>query len=131
MHLLYHSALIYLSLLTPIAHSSALPDPKEYADDDSKPHRQPCTIRSPTSGAFFDLNPLHIEDPEVSKAKHPRSHSWNQTLGYDYGKNFTLNFCGGVIEDLGELGGVVGVEKEDYRNVSAFYREGGKVVSLG
>lgn len=130
MHLLYHSALIYLSLFRP-AHTHALPDAEPNERDDDKPARHPCTIRSPTSGAFFDLNPLHIEDPETSSAKHPRLHSWNQTLGYDYGRNFTLNFCGGVIEDLEELGGVVGVDKEDYRNVSAFYREGDKVVSLG
>ncbi|KAK1055611.1 Cation-independent mannose-6-phosphate receptor CI-MPR [Friedmanniomyces endolithicus] len=42
-----------------------------------------------------------------------------------------MNFCGGVIEDLGERGGVVGVEKGLWRNVSAFYETGGKVYSIG
>lgn len=47
------------------------------------------------------------------------------------GYNFTLNFCGGVVEDLEKKGGVVGVEKELYKNVSAYYTQNGKVYSIG
>ena len=47
------------------------------------------------------------------------------------GYNFTMNFCGGVIEDLGNMGGVEGVDKELWRNVSAYYKHDGKVYSIG
>lgn len=42
-----------------------------------------------------------------------------------------MNVCGAVLEDLEERGGVVGVEKSQWRNISAFYEAGGKVYSLG
>ena len=78
------------------------------------PPPQPCTIRSPHSGAFFDLNKLNIPAPlslpETKRAK-ARDYSWNAT-GWDMGYNFTMNFCGGVVEDLDQLGGVVGVDRE-------------------
>ncbi|KAK3660001.1 Cation-independent mannose-6-phosphate receptor CI-MPR [Elasticomyces elasticus] len=120
MNLLYHSLAFYLSL-SPVLASPA-------AKETAAP--LPCTIRSPSTHAFFDLNPLHIPLPELSTSKHPRNHSWN-TTGYDAGYNFTLNFCGGVIEDLEGKGGVVGVEKGEWRNVSAYYEVGGKVYSIG
>ncbi|KAK5000103.1 hypothetical protein LTR28_013173, partial [Elasticomyces elasticus] len=47
---------------------------------------------------------------------------------YDYGANFTLNFCGGVVEELKD---VVGVDEGRWRNVSAFYEKGGKTYSIG
>lgn len=47
------------------------------------------------------------------------------------GYNFTMNFCGGVIEDLEKMGGVEGVEKDVWRNVSAYYTQEGKVYSIG
>lgn len=69
-----------------------------------------------------------------------RTESWH-ARGYDYGANFTINFCGGVVEDL-EGGwevaggadvrpGVVGVEKREWRDVSAFYVREGRVFSVG
>jgi cation-dependent mannose-6-phosphate receptor len=120
MQLLYYSLALYLSL------TAADPFPAS-AKATSTP-RLPCTIRSTTSGAFFDLNPLHVLPPAESKTKHPRAISWN-TTGYDYGYNFTLNFCGPVIEPLEK---VEGLGKEELRNVSAFYNDGdGKVFSLG
>ena len=126
MQLLYYSLALYLSLTTADPHAFPAPAPAPAKQTDTP--RLPCTIRSPTSGAFFDLNPLHIAPPAESKAKHPRATSWN-TTGYDYGYNFTLNFCGPVIEALEK---VEGVEKEEVRNVSAFYKDGeGKVWSLG
>ncbi|KAK5125395.1 hypothetical protein LTR85_000504 [Meristemomyces frigidus] len=119
MKLLYYSLSFYLCLITPASAAA----PKETAVP------LPCTIRSPTSHAFFDLNPLHIEDPTLSKKTNPRDYSWNAT-GWGLGYNFTMNFCGPVVEDLAE-DGVVGVEKEMWRNVSAYYKQGGKVYSIG
>jgi cation-dependent mannose-6-phosphate receptor len=126
MQLLYYSLALYLSLTSADPHALPAPAPAPAKQTDTP--RVPCTIRSPTSGAFFDLNPLHILPPSESKSKHPRATSWN-TTGYDYGYNFTLNFCGPVIEDLKK---VEGIEEEGLRNVSAFYRDGeGRVFSLG
>ncbi|KAK0934323.1 Cation-independent mannose-6-phosphate receptor CI-MPR [Friedmanniomyces endolithicus] len=129
MKLLYHSLAFYLALVSP----SATATPSATSTSAAKPSTTPplpCTIRSPNTHAFFDLNPLHISDPATSTSKHPRDRSWNAT-GWDMGYNFTMNFCGGVVEDLGERGGVVGVEKGLWRNVSAFYEMGGKVYSIG
>lgn len=116
MRLLYYSLALFLSS------SHAASSSKE----DSKPH-EPCTIRSPTSGAFFDLNALHIAPPGTSKAKAARDYSWN-TTGYGYPYNFTMNFCGGVVEPIKD---VVGVDKALWQNVSAYYKEDGKVYSIG
>lgn len=96
------------------------------SSDDSKNPRVPCTIRSPTSGAFFDLNPLRLELPK-KQSKDSRNESYS-ARGWDYGANFTLNFCGPVIEDLKD---VVGVEEKLWRNVSAFYEVDGKTYSIG
>ncbi|RMX73920.1 hypothetical protein D0869_13117 [Hortaea werneckii] len=130
MRLLYYSLTLYLSTLTTSGHASPSPvaDAAPARETSAAP-QQPCTVRSPNTGAFFDINPLHIEDPALSKAKHPRDYSWN-TTGWGLPYNFTMNFCGPVVEELGEEG-VVGVEKEDWGNVSAFYRQGGKTYSIG
>lgn len=117
MQLLYYSLALYLSL------TSADPAPAKASDTP----REPCTIRSPTSGAFFDLNPLHVLPPGESKSKHPREISWN-TTGHDYGYNFTMNFCGPVLENITD---VVGVDESAWKNVSAFYKADGKIYSLG
>lgn len=53
--------------------------------------------------------------------------SWH-AKGYDYGSNFTLNFCAPVVEDIGE---VEGVDRELWKNVSAYYTAGGKTYSIG
>lgn len=122
MQLLYYSLALYLSL------SPAAADPAPAKASEAP--KVPCTVRSPTSGAFFDLSPLQILQPSESKLKHPREISWN-TTGYDYGYNFTLNICGPVLEDIKD---VEGVDKNQWRNVSAFYRTGKKgedVVSIG
>ncbi|CAK1355109.1 putative mannose 6-phosphate receptor-like protein [Cercospora beticola] len=117
MKLLYYSLAVYLSATPALAASSA----------DSKKGDKPCTITSPTTGSFFDLTSLQIPDPATSKAKHPKEHSWNAT-GYDVGYNFTINFCGPVVETVED---VEGVDKELWRNVSAFYRHDDKVYSIG
>ncbi|KAF2757936.1 mannose 6-phosphate receptor domain-containing protein [Pseudovirgaria hyperparasitica] len=100
------------------------------ADDTkkSKPVR-PCTARSANHNRFFDLNPIWVKPPEdgKKKSKDERTTSWSSN-GYDIGYNFTINFCGPVVE---KLENVVGVEKDMWRNISAFYEKGGKTYSMG
>ena len=121
MNLLYWSLGFFLS----ISSTTHAYEPKETAVP------EPCTIRSPHTGSFFDLKSLHIPDPKTIKSsKDPRDYSWNAT-GWDMGYNFTMNFCGGVVENLKNMGGVEGVEQDLWRNVSAYYQQGGKVYSIG
>jgi cation-dependent mannose-6-phosphate receptor len=97
------------------------------AADSSKPWR-PCTIRSPTTDRFFDLNPIHRSPPEEGKTqKEGEEGSWH-ARGHDYGANFTLNFCGPVVE---ELHNVVDLDKDLWRNVSAFYEKDDEVYAIG
>ncbi|KAF2826281.1 mannose 6-phosphate receptor domain-containing protein [Ophiobolus disseminans] len=89
---------------------------------------KPCTIISPTN-RFFDLNPIRrmpLKDGE-KKAKGDSDGSWH-AKGYDYGANFTLNFCGPVVEELHD---VQDLDKNLWRNVSAFYEDGKKVYAIG
>lgn len=88
-----------------------------------------CTASSATgSGAFYDLRPdiaIAVEDGKshrgvVTKDYHSR--------GYDYGKNFTINICGSVIEPVGD---VVGVAESLWANTSAYYTSEGKTYSIG
>ncbi|CAD0086396.1 unnamed protein product [Aureobasidium mustum] len=99
------------------------------ASEDSKSKKEnhvPCTIRSPTSGAFFDLNPIHVILPDDPKkaSKDARNESWS-ARGYDYGANFTLNFCGPVVENLTN---VVGVDEARWQNSSEPIFRGRKLV---
>jgi cation-dependent mannose-6-phosphate receptor len=97
------------------------------AADSSKPWR-PCTIRSPTTDRFFDLNPIYRSPPEEGKTqKEGEEGSWH-ARGHDYGANFTLNICGSVVE---ELHNVVDLEEDLWRNVSAFYERDDKVFAIG
>ncbi|KAG8630365.1 hypothetical protein KVT40_001984 [Elsinoe batatas] len=118
MHLLYYS----LAFALPVLAASG-------SDEKKAPPRTPCAIKSPTTGAFFDLNAVRIELPPEGK-KPPsdqRNVSW-PARGWDYGANFTLNICGPVIEKLED---VVGVPDSRWKNVSAFYEKGGKTYSIG
>ncbi|KAI4124083.1 MAG: hypothetical protein LQ347_005864, partial [Umbilicaria vellea] len=119
MHLLHLSA--YLSLLAPFLARAA--------DSKSPKPVKPCTIYSPTSGSFFDLNALSVQLPTEGKKAHKddRTESWH-AKGYDYGTNFTLNFCAPVVEELRD---VDGVEEGLWRNVSAYYKLDGKTYSIG
>lgn len=98
------------------------------SNDKSKPIK-PCTIRSPSTDRFFDLNPIHISLPESGKKAHKddKTDSWH-AKGYDYGANFTINFCGPIVEELDD---VVDLEKSLWKNVSAFYEMDGKQYSIG
>ena len=86
-----------------------------------------CTAKSSNTGSFFDLSPISIPAPGQSSRKDARKESW-QANGYDYGSNFTLNFCAPVVEELDE---VVGVDKGDRKNVAAYYEANGRIYSIG
>ncbi|KAH7392793.1 mannose-6-phosphate receptor binding domain-containing protein [Pyrenochaeta sp. MPI-SDFR-AT-0127] len=101
----------------------------QYATAASDKPLKPCTIVSPTSERFFDLNPLQRLPPAEGdkKKKESEEGSWH-ARGYDYGANFTLNFCGPVVEELDK---VQDLDKSLWRNVSAFYEKGGKQWAIG
>ncbi len=96
--------------------------------DDTK-ELKPCTIYNPSNGNFYDLNKIAVQPLQNHKKAHKddRIESWH-ARGYDYGTNFTLNFCGPVIESLDD---VVGVKDSLAKNVSAFYKMGEKTYSIG
>lgn len=93
---------------------------------------KPCTIRSPSSGHFFDLNSITMKLPEAKDKKSESGlESWH-ARGYDYGTNFTLNFCAPVVETQGEdPREFEGLDKDMWRNVSAFYTDGKRSYSIG
>lgn len=88
----------------------------------------PCTIISPRTGSHYNLLPMAVVLPEEGKyKKDSRNESWH-ARGWDYGSNFTLNFCAPVVEKLED---VVGVKESLWRNVSAYYEKDGKTFSIG
>ena len=97
------------------------------ASSSSDEKSRPCTIRSTTTGKFFDLTPISVTQHTSSKKDDEPLASW-RAKGYDYPANFTLNFCAPVVEDLKD---VVGVDEDRWGNVSAFYEMGGKTYSIG
>ncbi|KAJ4348699.1 Cation-independent mannose-6-phosphate receptor CI-MPR [Didymosphaeria variabile] len=110
----------YLSALLALLWTAAA------ASDKKAP--KPCTAVSPTTDRFFDLNPLHRTPPEEGKKpKEGEEGSWH-ARGHDYGANFTINFCGPVVEELDD---VQDLDKDLWRNVSAFYERDGKQYALG
>ena len=88
-----------------------------------------CTALSSTgSGAFFDLRP-DIAHPPVKGKQHKTGITKDyHSRGHDYGKNFTLNICGPVVDPVED---VVGVSKGVWANVSAYYTYHGDVYSIG
>lgn len=97
----------------------------------SKPTTKPCTVFSPTTGAYFDLSAISLSPPELKDGKKvhkdDREESW-KARGHDYPANFTLNICAPVIEPVED---VVGIQKSRWQNVSAFYELKGKTYSIG
>lgn len=121
LHFQFAVALI-LPLLTSAASTS---DDKKTKDSALKP----CTIRSPASGAFFDLSSLSLHPPkDIKDVKKGEVEQSYHVKGQDYGANFTINFCAPVVEDLTD---VEGVEKKLAQNVSAYYTIGKKSYSIG
>ena len=107
------------------------------ADSKAPKALKPCTITSPTSGLLFDLNDISVQIPnekkkssDVEKIKSwtARGYDYGVDSGYEYGLNFTVNFCAPVIEPLED---VIGVDKDLWRNVSAYYVKGKKTYSIG
>ncbi|KAJ6144449.1 hypothetical protein N7470_008344 [Penicillium chermesinum] len=90
----------------------------------------PCVAHSPTSGLYYDLNAISLSPPKLENGKissDSRNESWH-ARGHDYPANFTLNICAPVIEDLKD---VVGVSSSQWKNVSAYYEQNGKIYSIG
>ncbi len=115
------SSLLSLPLLLPLI-------PSTLALTDSKPAPKPCTIHSPSTGSYYDLRPLDLFLQQTSKPKDSRTESWH-ARGYDYPANFTLNFCGPVIEPLRDIDGI---PESRWQNVSAFYKtDKDKTYSIG
>jgi cation-dependent mannose-6-phosphate receptor len=115
--------LVHFALLTLL--SSA---PSALAVEEKKPvPHKPCTVRSGTTGSYFDLSSLQVHPPEsLGNVPKPQD-SW-VARGYDYGANFSINICGPVVESLDH---VVGVKEELWQNVSAYYQRDGKTYSMG
>ncbi|KAE8844039.1 hypothetical protein PTNB73_08384 [Pyrenophora teres f. teres] len=117
-------ALLY-SLLLLVASST-------FATAASDKPLKPCTVISPTSERFFDLNPMRRlppskDDGKKSSKKDADEGSWH-ARGYDYNANFTINFCGPVVE---ELDAVQDLDKAMWKNVSAFYEKGNQQWAIG
>jgi cation-dependent mannose-6-phosphate receptor len=79
-------------------------------------------------GAFYDLRPDMAVAPEEGKAHKAAATTDYHARGYDYGRNFTLNICGAVVEPPTK---VVGLDSKAYKNISAYYTYKGEVYSLG
>ena len=94
---------------------------------DSQP--KPCTLTAPLTGQFYDLNIINIQPPKDHEKAHEddRAAGWH-ARGYDYGTNFTMNFCAPVRKQLAD---VVGVDEALWGNVSAYYEMNGKTYSIG
>ena len=90
---------------------------------------KPCQIHNPSNGKSYDLNTIAVQPLQNHKPAHKddRTESWH-ARGYDYEKNFTMNFCAPAIEKLDD---VVGVKEDLWRNVSAFYTIDKKTYSIG
>jgi cation-dependent mannose-6-phosphate receptor len=121
--------LLLLAKMKSLLYAFLLLASSQYALAASDKPLKPCTIVSPTTERFFDLNPIRrmpLEEGQ-KKPKGDSDGSWH-AKGYDYGANFTLNFCGPVVEELHD---VQDLEKTLWKNVSAFYEVGKKVYAIG
>lgn len=114
--------LTYIGGLLAVVHASLT-----LAAEEHKP-RRPCTIKSPSSGLEFDLNGLAVVPKEDDKKSEDKPVEGWMAKGYDYGVNFTMNFCAPVAEKLQK---VRGVDEKLWRNVSAYYKQDGRIYSIG
>lgn len=90
-----------------------------------------CTASSTKTGSFFDLRPdMAVKRPsDGSKpASGVRTDDYKFT-GYDYGPNFTMNFCAPVVGAVANVRG--GVSEDLWKNISAYYTSKGETYSLG
>ncbi|KAK7408397.1 Cation-independent mannose-6-phosphate receptor CI-MPR [Neonectria punicea] len=103
--------------------ASAVQDPPS-----TTTHVPACTATSSTgSGAFFDLRPDMAAIQVEGTYKYGPFKDYT-SKGYDYGKNFTMNICGAVVDPVSD---VIGVTPPLWQNVSAYYTTKGQVYSIG
>jgi cation-dependent mannose-6-phosphate receptor len=124
-----HSPSLPTTLLLALAICSGV----NAAASDDKPAKalDPCTVSS-SAGSFYDLRSLSILPPVDGKkpGKNDKIDDWH-ARGYDYAKgntNFTLNICAPVVDPVE---GVEGLGPDEAQNVSAYYKEGKKIFSIG
>lgn len=88
-----------------------------------------CTAASKSgTGAFYDLRPdiaVKAEDGKSTKGSITTDY---HARGWDYGRNFTLNICAPVIDAVED---VVGLNKVESKNVSAYYTYKNEIYSIG
>ncbi|KAI9692285.1 MAG: Cation-independent mannose-6-phosphate receptor CI-MPR [Bathelium mastoideum] len=111
----------------PVRAAAALLLSSSLASGAKQEPRQSCTVKSSSTGSFFDLNPISIPNPGKNPGKNARTESWHAS-GYDYGSNFTLNFCAPVVEELDR---VVDVDRDDWEDIAAYYEQDGRIYSIG
>ncbi|KAL9095128.1 MAG: hypothetical protein Q9165_002731 [Trypethelium subeluteriae] len=107
--------------------AAALTLPVSLASAAKESAARSCTEKSSSTGSFFDLSPISIPSHGKKPSKNARKESW-QANGYDYGSNFTLNFCAPVVEELDE---VEGIREKQWEGVGAYYEDDGKIYSIG
>ena len=119
------SAILALLLLQCFEMSLSASSPKNSDHKELKP----CTAHNSANGNSYDLNTITVPPLKNHKKAHKddRDESWH-ARGWDYGTNFTINFCAPVIESLEDVEGIKG---DDAKNISAFYRKGDKTFSIG
>ncbi|KAL7792449.1 mannose-6-phosphate receptor binding domain-containing protein [Trichoderma ceciliae] len=91
-------------------------------------HAPACTASSLTSGGFFDLRPDTAVPLDNGKSHKSGTYKDYHSRGYDYGKNFTLNICGAVVDPVSD---VVGLKQSQWANISAYYTSHDSVYSIG
>lgn len=98
------------------------------ADATSTVAAEPCTATS--ASGFHDLRrDIAVALPEGAKKNKNGAPSADYfSRGWDYPSNFTVNICAPVVKPVSK---VVGVDEDNWRNVSAYYELDGKVYSLG
>ena len=90
----------------------------------------PCVATS-SSGAFYDLRDdmaSAIKEGEKEKKHKGPVDDYRWERPHDWHYNFTMNVCAPVVKGVKD---VVGVDRAMWKNVSAYYEEGGKTYSLG
>lgn len=90
----------------------------------------PCVATS-TSGAFYDLRDdiaSAIKEGEKERAHKGPIEDYTYAKPHDWPHNFTMNICAPVVKTVKD---VVGVERAQWKNISAYYEAGGKTYSLG
>ncbi|GAB0135791.1 hypothetical protein EsDP_00004116 [Epichloe bromicola] len=88
-----------------------------------------CTATASSgTGGFFDLRPVVAHPQHKGKQHNTGVTKDYHSRGYDYGKNFTLNICGAVVDPVAD---VRGVPQSSWGNVSAYYTSHESTYSIG